>query len=189
MKKRFIAGILVGVMALSLTACGNKNTKQEETTTATKQEETTKTQEETTTSQEKTTEEVKETTTEVSKEEVKKLTEVLNEVKDDVRAGTAGASIRSIKTASDILNWAVATTLSDEVIQSETNSWYASLSDDEKSFFMESYASVYSSYQSLIGPNAKQVVESADVEITGYPWSDKPVAAVESINTAVSKLK
>lgn len=186
MYKKFITGAVVGIMAVSLAACGNDNAQNQENTTAATatQEETTATQQETTTAQQTTTA-AEATTAAADKKDIENMKTVLKEIKEDVRVGTAGSSMNAVKVAADMLNWGVETKLSDETVQAEVKNWYASLSQDDKDDFNEEFKSVYSVYKQLIGPNAENIIKSVDYDIKGYPWSTEPVPAIESINKAL----
>lgn len=176
MKKTIIA-MLVTTMTLAVSACGTETTGSM-TITETGTEQTVKqnTAEATTTS-----ETSKSQQTQAKKESYAELDNVLDEINSEIKPGTAGSGMNSIKVAAHLLNWGVGTSMTTDEIKKETISWLSDMGNSDQVEFSNKLALVYESYNKLLGSDAKQLLESAGCTDAAYPWSDSPVETIEAI--------
>ena len=111
----------------------------------------------------------------------KEFRDVLDEINTDIQPGTAGNGMNSIKTAAHLLNWGVETSMTTDAIKKETVSWLSDKGNSDQVEFSNKLASVYDSYQKLLGSDAKELLEQAGCDDAAYPWGDAPVETIEAI--------
>lgn len=70
-------------------------------------------------------------------------------------------------------------------IKKETINWLSDKGNSDQVEFSNKLASVYESYNKLLGSDAKQLLESAGCTDAAYPWSDSPVETIEAIAEVV----
>lgn len=189
MKKTIIA-MIVTTMTLALCACGAETTGSM-TVTETGTEQTVKqnigteqtNSEESNTEKQSTAEATSETSKsqQTKKESYVELDNVLDEINNEINPGTAGSGMNSIKAAVHLLNWGVGTSMTTDEIKKKTISWLSAMGNSDQVEFSSKLALVYESYNKLLGPDAEQLIESADCADAAYPWSDSPVETIEAI--------
>lgn len=109
---------------------------------------------------------------------------ILDEINNDVTVATAGSFMTAVRAAVDLLDWGVNTGLDPEEIREATVSWLSKQGNDAQIAFVEKLTRVDEAYQMLLEDDAEDVLYSAGVENSGYPWSDREVEAVEAIMEA-----
>ena len=115
------------------------------------------------------------------KSSYKELGDVLDEINTEIRPGTAGNGLISVKVAADLLNWGVGTSMTTDEIKKETVSWLSDKGNSEQVEFSNKLASVYDAYQKLLGPDAEDLLEQAGCDDAAYQWSDSLVETIEVI--------
>ena len=104
------------------------------------------------------------------------LPEVLN-----VWPGAAGCSLRAARTAALLLDWGMATELTDDEIYAAMGSYLDTLGDEDFMLFRESFYSVYDASYNLRGENAEGLLSDAGVETSAYPWNEKAFHSMEML--------
>ena len=104
------------------------------------------------------------------------LPEVLN-----VWPGSAGCSLRAARTAAQLLDWGMATELTDDEIYAAMGSYLDTLGDEDFMLFRESFYSVYDASYNLRGENAEGLLSDAGVETSAYPWNEKAFHSMEML--------
>lgn len=185
MKKRTV--LLLAAMVFALSACGKENNIQDSTqvqpTEGILQEEETVPSEEATTAPEEETAPSEEET--IAPEEPALQLPILDEIDQNVTVGTAGAYLKAVQSAVQLLDWGVATGLDPEEIKEAAVAWLSDKGNEEQLAFMEKMESVDDAYQKLLGDDAWDLLISAGCADAAYPWSDAPVESIEAIMEAV----
>lgn len=193
MKKTFIA-IIVATMTFTLCACGTETTgsmtitetgteqtvKQDISTEQTNSEDS-NTEKQNTAEATTTSEISKAQQSQAKKESYAELDKVLDEINTEIKPGTAGSGMNSIKVAAHLLNWGVGTSMTADEIKKETINWLSDKGNSDQVEFSNKMASVYKVYNRLLGSDAKQLLEGAGCDDAAYPWSDSPVETIEAI--------
>ena len=177
MKKTF-AFILILAMALALCACGGEGTGEVvyvDPTPAAESPDTTPAAAETPTVAGGT---VK------AEESADALGVVLDYAVNDVQPGSSGCSLRGIKCAAMLLDWAAETPLDADGIASAVETWKSSATEDELAIFSECMDLVASSCESLSQDNAQELLDESGSTDCAYPWSDAAFAAAQSVLSA-----
>lgn len=171
MKKRTV--LLLAAMVFALSACGKENNIQDSTqvqpTVGILREEETAPSEEVT----------------IVPEEPALQLPILDEIDQNVTVGTAGAYLKAVQSAVQLLDWGVATGLDPEEIKEAAAAWLSDKGNEEQLAFMEKMESVDDAYQKLLGDDAWDLLISAGCADAAYPWSDAPVESIEAIMEAV----
>ena len=193
MKKTIITMIAI-TMTLALCACGAETTgsmsitetgteqtvKQNINTEQTNSEDS-NTEKQNTAEATTTSETSKAQQSQAKKEAYTELDKVLDEINTEIKPGTAGSGMNSIKVAAHLLNWGVGTSMTADEIKKETINWLSDKGNSDQVEFSNKLALVYESYNKLLGSDAKQLLESAGCTDAAYPWSDSPVETIEAI--------
>ena len=109
------------------------------------------------------------------------LNAVLSEVLT-VWPGSAGCSLRAVERAARLLDWGMATTLSDDEIYSAVGCFLDELSDEDLLTFFESFYSVYDAAYDLKGESAKDLLDSAGASDCRWPWNEHAFHALEMVS-------
>jgi hypothetical protein len=99
-----------------------------------------------------------------------------------VYPGSAGSSLRAAARAAQLLDWGMATTLSDDEIYSAVGCFMDELDDQDLLLFQESFYSVYDRAYDLRGENARELLEDAGASDCRYPWNDQAFHALEMVS-------
>ena len=99
-----------------------------------------------------------------------------------VYPGTAGSSLRGAACAARLLDWGMATTLSDDEIYSAVGCFLDELSDEDLLTFFESFYSVYDAAYDLKGESAKDLLDSAGASDCRWPWNEHAFHALEMVS-------
>lgn len=110
---------------------------------------------------------------------------ILDEIDENVQIGTAGAFLTAVKAAADMLDWGVNTGLDTDEIFNATVVWLSGRGNDAQVEFSEKLEQVDAAYKMLLEDNAEDLLSTAGVENSGYPWGTDPVAPIETIMEAV----
>ena len=109
----------------------------------------------------------------------------LNAVLDgvlNVWPGTAGSSLRAAACAARLLDWGMATTLSDDEIYSAVGCYLDTLSDADLMGFLDNFYAVYDRAYDLKGESARDVLSDAGVTDSAYPWNEQAFHALEMVS-------
>ena len=174
MKKTF-AFILVLSMALALCACGGEGTGEVVYIDPTPAAGTAAPAVETP---------VSTADTAVSTESADALGVVLDYAVNDVQPGSSGCSLRGIKCAAMLLDWAAETPLDADGIAAAVETWKSAATEDALSLFSECMDLVASSCESLSQDNAQELLDESGSTDCAYPWSDAAFAAAQSVFSA-----
>lgn len=109
---------------------------------------------------------------------------ILDEINNNVTVATAGSFLTAVQAAAELLDWGVNTGLDPEEIREATVSWLSGLGNDAQTAFAEKLARVDEAYLMLLEDGAEDILSTAGVENSGYPWSDQKVETIEAIMEA-----
>ena len=99
-----------------------------------------------------------------------------------VYPGSAGASLRGAACAARLLDWGMATTLSDDEIYSAVGCYLDTLSDADLMGFLDNFYAVYDRAYDLKGESARDVLSDAGVTDSAYPWNEQAFHALEMVS-------
>lgn len=106
-------------------------------------------------------------------EESKTISNLMNEVLNDVQPGTAGCSLKAVSVACDMLNFSG---VLDENAMIEFDGFYAGLSAEDKEIFNEAWGMAYGEAVALTTEDEDTVKEKLDLagclDKNNYPWSN-----------------
>ena len=100
----------------------------------------------------------------------------------NVWPGTAGSSLRAAACAARLLDWGMATTLSDDEIYSAVGCYLDTLSDADLMGFLDNFYAVYDRAYDLKGDSARDLLTDAGVGDSGYPWNEQAFHALEMVS-------
>lgn len=100
------------------------------------------------------------------------LNALLTDITESVRPGSSGCSLRAARCTAALLDWCAACSISDEAIVEAVDQWVAAQTADSQALFTESMSFIAETLPQLQGENAKDLLDSAGVLESGYPWSD-----------------
>ena len=103
---------------------------------------------------------------------------------NDVQPGSSGCSLRGIKCAAMLLDWAAETPLDADGIAAAVETWKRAATEDALSLFSECMDLVASSCESLSQDNAQELLDESGSTDCAYPWSDAAFAAAQSVFSA-----
>lgn len=109
---------------------------------------------------------------------------ILDEINNNVTVATAGSFLTAVRAAAELLDWGVNTGLDPEEIREATVSWLSWQGNDAQAAFAEKLARVDEAYLMLLEDGAEDILSTAGVENSGYPWSDQKVDTIEAIMEA-----
>ena len=115
------------------------------------------------------------------------LSALLQQVREEMHIGTAGASLRAVKLASRLLDWAEGAEIGDEQIRLALEPFLGDLDDGIPADFPEQLAAVGGAARMLTrgtSDEAAGMLADAGCEDCGYPWSDKAMETLERILAA-----
>ena len=173
--KKIFAFILVLAMALALCACGGESAGEVVHVDPTPAAETPAPAVETPADT---------ADTAYAEESANTLGAVLEYAVTDVQPGSSGCSLRGIKCAAMLLDWAAETPLDADGIAAAVEAWKTSATDEELAIFGECMDLVASSCESLAQDNAQELLDESGSTDCAYPWSDAAFAAAQSVFTA-----
>lgn len=182
MNKKYL--MIPVALALLLTACKSSSLSQPEITVqtgpVTQAEETTQAQEDANGPEITSAPETNEAAGSASGLELP----ILDEINNNVTVATAGSFLTAVRAAVELLDWGVNTGLDPEEIRESTVSWLSGQGNDAQTAFAEKLARVDDAYQMLLEDGAEDILSTAGLENTGYPWSDQRVETIEAIMEA-----
>lgn len=106
---------------------------------------------------------------------------ILDEIRKDVRLGTAGAHLTAVEAAAKLLNWATFTGLDPQEIRVSAETWIAGLDDASRAEFISQLTQVEEACQDLLGGNAKDLLSSAGLSGGKYYWDEGYEEALDAI--------
>lgn len=98
-----------------------------------------------------------------------------------IQTGSAGSSLKAAAQAARMMDWALATPLSEEVIYSAAQAHLAPMDDAALTEYLMQIYSLDGAYQQLLQPGQEGLLEAAGVTDCGYPWGAEPLGAVEAL--------
>lgn len=106
------------------------------------------------------------------KDDKAKLYEILDEILENVRPGTAGSRLAAIRSAAKLVSWAAASNMSKKEAAEAVTEWVKELPRETRAEFAEHAKSVAEAYGKLASDGAKELLQDAGVksklaEITG----------------------
>lgn len=109
---------------------------------------------------------------------------LLTDITDSVRPGSSGCSLRAVRCAAGLLDWAAACTMSGEQIGAAVAEWTAEQDAERLAIFTESLRFIADTMPELQGDNASDALDSAGVTGSGYPWSDAAYQTAQTVFSA-----
>jgi len=109
------------------------------------------------------------------------LNEILDAITASVQPGSAGCSLRAANCAARLLDWGMATALTDDEIYSAVGTWLDMQDDEHLLMFFDSFYSVYTESYNLRGENGEGLMRDAGISSANYPWNDAAAHAVEMV--------
>lgn len=106
---------------------------------------------------------------------------ILSQIDENVQPGTAGSSLRAVQSAAALLDWGDATGLDPEEIENAAREWLDSLTDAQRTSFIEKLTLVRDTVDQLFTDNALELLADAGCENTAYPWGGAPSEAVQAV--------
>lgn len=108
---------------------------------------------------------------------------ILDTVESEVLLGTAGSSLRAVKTAAELMDWAVHTDLNAEDIENAAAAWLNAKGDSKEECRLK-LELVDNVYQELLTAKAQELLDTAGCADTPITWGREPLQPVEAIMRA-----
>ena len=106
---------------------------------------------------------------------------ILSQIDENVQPGTAGSTLRAVQSAAALLDWGDATGLDPEEIETAAREWLNTLTDAQRTAFLEKLTLVRDAVDQLFTDHAEQLLADAGCENTAYPWGGAPSEAVQAV--------
>lgn len=119
--------------------------------------------------------------------EGKGLTERLDELRENVRFGTAGSSLAAAQQASNLLDWAMETSMSEKQICETVADWYQTIPPEEQEVTQTQFSCVLDALEQVTGEDGWDLLDSAGCTDSSYPWNDAAKMTVETILSAIPR--
>lgn len=111
----------------------------------------------------------------------------LDEIRDNVRVGTAGSSLSAAQQAANLLDWGMETVLSTEEIQTIVQDWYASIDPADQEETQMQFSGVAGAVEQVTGEDGADLLDSAGCTASNYPWNDTAKAAAQTVLSAIQE--
>lgn len=115
---------------------------------------------------------------------VTELSAVLDDIDASVTIGTAGSSLKAARAAAQLLDWAVQTDMSAQQVKSAVVDWLSPKGNDVQVQFAEKLSAVDSACTELQKDSAKDLLDSAGCQDSGYPWTEQAYELVDAVMQA-----
>lgn len=113
--------------------------------------------------------------------EREKLIGILDDIKENVHPGTAGGTLRAMRTAADLISWASSTTMKKSEAAKVVKEWLKEQSPEMREVLQEKLEQVAEACGSIIREEAKGALESAGVEEKFSDISSRVKDLVDSV--------
>lgn len=114
-------------------------------------------------------------------EDTAKLYKILDDIAANVRPGSAGNGLTSVRIAADLVSWAASSNMSKKEAAEAMAKWYKDQPQEVKDAYKEQLQQVAEAYAKIALDGAKDMLESAGVKGTFNNLSDKLKETVEAI--------
>ncbi len=111
------------------------------------------------------------------------LLPILNSIQQ-VQVAAAGSSLACVPYAVSLLDWGVICQADVDQIRAAATGYLEGMTTETRNLFLQQLALVDNTYQLLLGETGSSLLKEAGCTDTAYPWSDKPVEAIEAIMQA-----
>ncbi|MGN1248969.1 MAG: hypothetical protein ACI4XW_02745 [Candidatus Spyradocola sp.] len=106
---------------------------------------------------------------------------ILSQIDENVQPGTAGSTLRAVQSAAALLDWGDATGLDPEEIETAAREWLNTLTDAQRTAFLEKLALVRDAIDQLFTDSAEELLADAGCDNTAYPWGGAPSEPVQAV--------
>lgn len=110
-----------------------------------------------------------------------KLISLLDDIADNVRPGTAGSKMTTVRIAADLVSWAASTKMTKSQAAGVVGEWLKEQSPEIRDAFREKLGRVAEAYGDLAREEAKDLLESAGVQETVSDLSGRLKDMVEAV--------
>lgn len=172
--KKLFAFVLTLITALSLCACGSGTAGPAEATPSPAPVESAAP-----------TAEAEPADNSVLEAQTAELTALLDDFGTRIQSGSAGSSLRAVAQAARLIDWGMSTGMTDAQISAAAADYLAALDEDAKALYLMQIDSLDYAYKQLLQPGQEELLSEAGCADAAYPWSDRPIPAVESLMTAL----
>lgn len=150
--KRIGGGLLVCLLAASMTACQTRGSAPAATTIATLPEAQTKS-----------------TLAAVQTQGKDDLTKLLDQIEQNVFPGTAGCTMTAVPYTAKLLDWCKSTSLTENEMTAALTTW---LQDKDTKETARTFSLIRDTYETLYSTTAQDLMDDAGFETDSYPWPD-----------------
>ncbi len=150
--KRIGGGLLVCLLAASMTACQIRGNAPAATTIATLPEAQTKS-----------------TLAAVQTQGKDDLTKLLDQIEQNVFPGTAGCTMTAVPYTAKLLDWCKSTSLTENEMTAALTAW---LQDKDTQETARTFSLIRDTYEILYSTTAQDLMDNAGFETDSYPWPD-----------------
>lgn len=109
------------------------------------------------------------------------LSVILTEISTDVEIGTAGSSLKATIVAADVLDFTMATDISEEYLKSQTQKYMEGLTGEDQVNFPDQMVMLGEAIHTLKDGDSESMLEDAGVTESSYPWNDEAFAKADAI--------
>ncbi len=109
------------------------------------------------------------------------LSVILTEIQTDVEIGTAGSTLKATIVAADVLDFTMATDISEDYLQTQTAQYMAGLSEEDRAGFPDQMVMLGETIHTLKDGDARSLLDDAGVTESSYPWNEEAYAKADAI--------
>ena len=116
---------------------------------------------------------------------------LLSEISSNVELGTAGSSLKAVKYTSNLMNWSIGTSLTNEQISNVIKAKINNLDSAQNEEFVSQMSLLENTYKELLGPSRNELLETSGNN-DNHAWIDvlnNEITTLENIDYLFNTLK
>lgn len=113
------------------------------------------------------------------------LTGILGEISASVEVGTAGASLKAVPVTLTLMDWAAQYEAGDDAVKGCMEQYLAGLDEGEREDFRMQFELVYSDSQELTSETGQSLIEDAGCDAPNYPYDAAKLTELAALKAAL----
>lgn len=113
------------------------------------------------------------------------LTGILGEISASVEVGTAGASLKAVPVTLTLMEWAAQYETGDDAVKGCMEQYLAGLDEGEREDFRMQFELVYADSQELTSETGQSLIEDAGCDAPNYPYDAAKLTELAALKAAL----